>query len=156
KRLQAAALYRVGRAEFDRGNTKAAKEEFLLSQRAFEEEKSPGDLVYVLADLGALFVYESDYEEGEEYSRKVLELSEAPSANGHSEHAPAQPYRYGAAMAWSNLGHVARWKGDHPAAIDCFNRSLAVWKELRQRGYWSSANITDALIDIAHVYQDMG
>jgi CHAT domain-containing protein/tetratricopeptide (TPR) repeat protein len=156
KSLLGQALYRIGRTQFDKGDAKAAERELLVCKQVFEEVNSSSDLVYTLADLSAVQIYEAEYSKGEDYARKALETGGSEAARNGSERPGVPPPQYGLAVAWSSLGHAASWKGDYPSALECFNKSLTLWKELRQSGFWSAGNIADALIDIAHVYQAMG
>ncbi len=154
KKLLAFIFYKIGRAHFEQDYLKIAIEEYLQSKKLFQEAKSPRDLVYILSELGTLHIYAADYKKAREYSKESLAL--ASSLNHSSEPAGQLPDEYGIAFAWSNLGQVAKWEGDYTTAIGHFQKSLEMWKELRQRGFWSAGNIVDALGEIAHVYQAMG
>src|SRR5215467_9354662 len=57
KKLLAFVFYKIGRFQFEHDNIKAAIEEYLVSKDAFEQSNSHRDLVYVLAELGAVQVY---------------------------------------------------------------------------------------------------
>ncbi len=153
-KLLAFVYYKLGRVLFDQDEIKAAIKEYLQSRRQFEEAKSPRDLIYILSELGTLHIYAADYKKAKEYSEESLAL--ARSLNGTKEAAAALPDEYGIAFAWSNLGQVAKWEGDYSTAISHFQKSLEMWKELRQRGFWSAGNIVDALGEIGHVYQAIG
>jgi CHAT domain-containing protein len=154
KKLLAFVFYKTGRMQFEQDNISTAIKEFLQSKTLFEEAHSPRDLIYILGELGALHIYSADYKKAEEYSEQSLAL--AASLKNGSEPAGALPDEYGTAFAWSNLGNVAKWKADYDSALDDFRKSLELWRELRQRGFWSAGNIADALVDIGHVYQVMG
>src|SRR3954463_429765 len=60
-RLAASTAYKIGWAEFGRGNIPSAIEKYLESKRLFEEAHARRDLIYVLADLGTLYIYSGDY-----------------------------------------------------------------------------------------------
>jgi CHAT domain-containing protein len=154
KKVLARVLYKVGRIHFEQDKIKIAIGEYLQSKAAFEEVNSRRDLIYILGELGTLHIYAADYVKAEQYSLESISL--AASLKNANEPAGALPDEYGIAFAWSNLGHVAKWKGDYDAALDNFKRALALWKELLHRGFWSAGNVTDALVDIGHVYQVMG
>jgi CHAT domain-containing protein/tetratricopeptide (TPR) repeat protein len=154
KKLLAFVIYRIARVHFQDDAINTAIQEYLESKRVFEEAGAPRDLIYILAELGTACIFAADYQKAEEYSRESLTL--AGTLEDSKVPAAALPDEYGTAFAWSNLGHVARWKGDHDEALVDFQRSLGLWKELRTRGYWSAGNIADALLDIAHVYQATG
>jgi len=154
KKVLARVLYKVGRVHFEQGNIKLAIEEYLQSKAAFEEVDSRRDLIYILSELGTLHIYAADYVKAEQYS--LESIASAASLKNANEPAGGLPDEYGIAFAWSNLGQVAKWKGDYDAALDNLKRALALWKELLQRGFWSAGNVADALVDIGHVYQVMG
>jgi len=154
KQLLGFVFYKTGRFQFEHDNIKAAMEEYLFSKNSFEQANSVRDLIYVLAELGTLHIYEADYKKAEDYSRQSLSLAGSFKDSGAVP--GAMPDEYGTAFAWSNLGNIAKWKGDYDAALDGFLKSLNLWRELTRRGYWSAGNVVDALIDISHVYQALG
>ncbi|MEK6321027.1 MAG: CHAT domain-containing tetratricopeptide repeat protein [Acidobacteriota bacterium] len=154
KKVLARVLYKVGRIHFEQDNIKLAIEEYLQSKAAFEEVGSRRDLIYVLSELGTLHIYAADYLKAEQYS--LESIARATSLKNINEPAGALPDEYGVAIAWSNLGQVAKWKGDYDGALDNLKRSLALWKQLLQRGFWSAGNLADALTEIGHVYQVKG
>ena len=154
KKILAVVLYKTGRLHFEQGKIKSAIDDYIQAKERFEEVGSHKDLVYLLAELGAAHIYVADYTKAEDYSEQSLAL--AGSLKDSNEPPGAMLDEYGPAFAWSNLGHVATWKGDFDLALNDFQKSLAMWKDLKQRGYWSAGNVTDALVDIAHVYQAIG
>src|SRR5215469_10909252 len=105
KKLLAFVSYKIGRFQFEHDNIKAAIEEYLVSKDTFEQSNSHRDLVYVLAELGAVQIYAADYKKAEDYSRQSLALSE--SLKRGDESSGFLPDEYGPAFAWSNLGNVA-------------------------------------------------
>src|SRR2546429_294686 len=56
-RLAASTQYKIGWAEFGRGNIAGAIERYVESKRLFEEAHAKRDLIYILADLGSLYIY---------------------------------------------------------------------------------------------------
>src|SRR5947199_10498414 len=59
-RRAASTEYKIGWAEFGRGNIASAIEKYLESKRLFEDAHARRDLIYVLADLGSLYIYSND------------------------------------------------------------------------------------------------
>lgn len=154
KKLLAFVFYKIGRFHFEQDQLKAAIEEYLQSKKLFEEARSPRDLIYILSELGTLHIYAADYKKAREYSEESLAL--ATSLKDSDGTAGALPDEHGMAFAWSNLGIVAKWEGDYRIALENFEKSLVLWKELKRRGYWSAGNIVDALASMGHVHQAMG
>src|SRR5262249_39708726 len=133
---------------------KLATERYLQSKAAFEESAAHRDLIYVLAELGLVSIYAADYEKAESYSRQALALGE--SLKGVKEPPGELPDEYGVAFARSNLGNVAKWKGDYDQALDDFQQALPMWKDLARRGLGTMSYAVDSLEDAAHVYQALG
>src|SRR5436190_10388173 len=88
-RLAASTEYKIGWAEFGRGNIASAIEKYLESKRLFEEAHARRDLIYILADLGSLYIYKGDYKTSKVYSEQSLALAEA--LKDSSESAGAWP-----------------------------------------------------------------
>ncbi len=70
-RRAASTLYKIGWAEFGRGNIASAIEKYLESKRLFEEAHARRDLIYILADLGSLYIYSADYKTSKVYSEQI-------------------------------------------------------------------------------------
>src|SRR5438105_7915758 len=115
-RLAGSTAYKTGWAEFGRGNIASAIEKYLESKRLFEEARARRDLIYILADLGSLYIYSSDYKTSKVYSEQSLALAEA--LKNSSESAGAWPDDYGIGTALSYLGNVSRHVGEHDKAIE--------------------------------------
>src|SRR5438876_10417153 len=75
-RLAGSTEYKVGWAEFGRGNIASAIEKYLESKRLFEEAHARRDLIYVLADLGSLYIYSGQYKTSRVFSEQTLALAD--------------------------------------------------------------------------------
>src|SRR2546423_5686226 len=99
-RRDASAYYTIGWAEFGRGNIASAIEKYLESKRLFEEAHARRDLIYILADLGSLYIYKGDYKTSKNLSEQSLALAE--EVRGRNEPVGAWPDEYGIGTALSN------------------------------------------------------
>ena len=154
RRLVAGTYYKTGRYQFSRGEIAPAIENLLRSKQAFEDAGLKRDLIYVLADLGTLHIYSSQYEKAKEYSEQSIAL--ASKLKTSNVPVGAFPDEYGVATAWSNLGDVANWDGDHEKAIENYQRSLALYQKLDHGSSKYGENILDDLADIGRTYRRLG
>src|SRR5216683_1576666 len=76
KRLIASTYYKIGWYQFGQGNIPLAIQNYQRSKQSFEEAGVRRDLIYILADLGTLCLYSSDYKKAKEYSEESLALAE--------------------------------------------------------------------------------
>jgi CHAT domain-containing protein len=153
-RRAAATYYESGWAEFGRGNIASAIEKYLESKRLFEEAHAKRDLIYILADLGTLYLYNSDYKTAGVYSAQSLAL--AHQLNGSTEPIGAWPDEYGIGAALSNLGNISRHDGEYDKAINCFQGSIAAYHAIDNGSGKFRVEILDNLADIGRTYLARG
>src|SRR5205807_3509815 len=127
-RRAASAYYNIGWAEFGRGNIASAIERYLESKRLFEEAHARRDLIYILADLGTLYIYKGDYKTSRIYSEQSLALAE--QVKGSNDSVGAWPDEYGIGTAFSNLGNVSKHDSDYDKAIEYFQKSLTAYSSI--------------------------
>lgn len=154
RRLAGITLYKSGWYQFGQGNIEIAISNYLQSKNAFEETNSRRDLIYILADLGTLYIYSSDYNKAKEYSERSLVLAE--QVRGTAIVAAEFPDEYGMGTALSNLGNISKREGDYDKAIDCFQKALALFKKINLEGTRYSSQIIDALADLGRTYLARG
>ncbi len=154
QRLAAVTFYKFGWYQWGQGNIAAAIDNYLRSKRAFEEAGFERDLIYILADLGTLHIYSSDYKKAKEYSEQSLALAEQLKVK--STPAAEWPDEYGLGTALSNLGNISKREGKYEKAIDYFLKSLALYKKIDAEGTKYSAKIIDDLADIGRTYLASG
>jgi len=150
----ASAYYKIGWAEFGRGNIASAIEKYLESKRLFEEAHARRDLIYILADLGSLYIYNSDYKTSRVYSEQSLALAE--QIKGTSEPAGAWPNEYGIGTALSNLGNISRHDGEYDKAIEYFQKSLLAYHSIDNGTGKFKVEILDDLADVGRTYLARG
>ena len=153
-RRTASAYYEAGWAEFGRGNIVSAIEKYLESKRLFEEAHAKRDLIYILADLGTLYLYNSDYKASRVYSEQSLAL--ADQLKGSSEPSGAWPDEYGIGAALSNLGNISRHDGEYDKAINCFQESIMAYHAIDNGSSKFRVEILDNLADLGRTYLARG
>lgn len=153
-RRAASTYYEAGWAEFGRGNIASAIEKYLESKRLFEEAHAGRDLIYILADLGSLYIYSADYKTSRVYSEQSLAL--AQQLKGSSEPAGAWPDEYGLGTAFSNLGNVSRHDGEYDKATEYFQKSLSAYHSIDNGTGKFTVEILDDLADIGRTYLARG
>jgi CHAT domain-containing protein len=154
QRLIGSTHYKIGWYEFGHGNISAAIRSYLQSKQAFENAGARRDLIYVLADLGSLHIYASDYQQAREYSEQSLALAE--QLKGSTAPASAWPDEYGMGTALSNLGNISKRDGEYEKAIQYFQKSLAAYQKIDGGSGKYNADIIDDLADIGRTYVAMG
>lgn len=153
-RVAASSNYKIGWAEFGRGNIANAIEKYLESKRLFEKARARRDLIYILADLGSLYIYSADYKTSKVYSEQSLALAE--QLKGSSDPAGAWPDEYGIGTALSNLGNISRHHGEYDNAIEYFQKSLAAYRSIDKGTGRFRVEILDDLADIGRTYLARG
>jgi len=153
RRLAALTHYRIGWFQFGQGNIAAAIDSYLQSKSAFDAAQSKRDLIYILADLGTLHIYSSDYKQAKDYSQQSLAIAE----EFKNSTAPSEwPDEYGIGTALSNLGNISKREGEYDKALDYFQRSLESYKRIDAGNGKYSTQIIDSLADIGRTYSAKG
>ncbi len=153
KRLAANSLYNVGLLHFRQGNIALAKSEYLQSKQEFVAAGSRVDLVAVLSGLGNICLYMGGSKEARDYSSQSIAIA---NSLGDSDKPLTGPVQYGIAVAWSNLGDLAKADGKYDEALAYFQKALESLKGLSADSPEYSADVVDSLAEIGRVYRVMG
>lgn len=151
-RLLASTRYNIGRTYSGLGKTTEAIRSCLESKRLFESVGARRDLIYVLSDIGSLYLYARDYKQARSYSEQSLAMAEA--VRNSSEPIGALPDQYGVAGALSTLATLFSQDGKYSQAIEYLQKSTALYQELGgvRYGYQQAEN----LADLGRVHKAMG
>jgi CHAT domain-containing protein len=152
--LVATSYYYLGRtysgiSDFDR-----SIQAYETSRKLFEEAGIQSSLIYVLADLGALYFSAEDYEKAQSYSERSVAIA------GQMKSSPTKgwigPLEYAQARAVQTLAEIDLHQGNHQDALIKLREAFALYERLN--GISSSYNleIADALIAIAKIYGELG
>jgi CHAT domain-containing protein len=126
-KLLAITYYQLGHIYSDRNLFPQAIASYEKSKDGFERAGLTRDEVYVLADLGALYFIQEDYQKARECSEGSLRIAE--SANS-SVPAGAFPDEFGKARALLTLGDLDTHEGNYEHAVEELQNSLALYQRL--------------------------
>jgi CHAT domain-containing protein len=152
KRLSGLTYYKIGWYQFGQGEIADAIQSYLQSKRLLEEAQAQRDLIYVLADLGTLYIFAADYEKAYQYSQESLAAAELSKGSKESE--SLWPDEYGTATALSNLGNVTKRSGDYERARQYFQKSLKTLEAIDPNREKYQFKFIDDLWDIGQSYSD--
>lgn len=154
KKLLALTYYNIARSHSGLLQIDAAISAHLLCRQNFEEAGLQRDIIYVLADLGALHLYAENQPRARLYSEQSIALAEQLKTSA----APpgAWPDEYGLATAHSTLGNVNFNEGHFEQGIAFLEKALALYQGLDQKGAPYSANIADTLANLGRFHSMMG
>ncbi len=170
QKLVASVWYYIGKIHSDNGDYKIAIAAYLKSKQAYEAARANAEIVYILGELGTLYLFAADYEKAKEYSVQSLSLAGTLS---ETEWASVRLTHRGKAAALSNLGNISKQDGEYDRALDYLQQSLTVFKQLdadnsnqsfdhispRRIDEGSASfkvEIAFALADIGRIYRVMG
>jgi CHAT domain-containing protein len=153
KRLQGLTYYNTARYYFGQGKIDRAIESYTQSKAVFEQGGLQRDLIYVLADLGLMYIYKGDYEAARRCSQESLAVAQRIK-NANVE-AGAWPDEYGIGTALSNLGYISRRSGDYEKALDYFQQSLVAYRKINTGGK-HDVDVLDGLAELGRTYNAQG
>ena len=146
------ALYQTGLTHTYEWQLDAAIKDYLNSREALQTANANEHLVYVLADLGALYYYQQTFQQAKEYSRQSLTLAGRLPVTMPNE----QVRPDGLATALANLGAVARWEGDYEQALDYLQKALSQYQALARSNPDFKAQVAETQAEIGRAYRVLG
>jgi tetratricopeptide (TPR) repeat protein len=129
-RSRAMALRQIGEVRFNQGHLEQALPAFIESrailQQLFDADDSADEDLFELGQsefwVGYVHYERAEYEEAQRAMSNYLDIS----LSLRGSHPDNQDYLAEVAYAYSNLGSVARGRGDHSAALRYFRESVRV------------------------------
>jgi tetratricopeptide (TPR) repeat protein len=105
-------LYGIGRCNFALNRFEKALEAYLHGKQLIEGNRAisnpqSGYIIYILSDLGTLYMNMGDYAEAKKAAVECLSLIESRK---QERWLPEYTTRYGLAQSWATLGNVAAWE----------------------------------------------
>src|SRR5262249_30714821 len=152
KRLSGLTYYKIGWHQFGQGQIAEAIQSYLQSKRLLEEAQAQRDLIYVLADLGTLYIFAADYVKAYQSSKDSIAVAE--SLKGAKDSESFWPNEYGIATALANLGNVTKRSGDYESARQYFQQSLRTLEVIDPNREKYQFKFIDDLWDIGQSYSD--
>ena len=148
-KLLARSYYNIGVAYSGLNQYPKAIASYEKSREYFEQEGLQRDLIYVLADLGALYFIVENYDKARDRSYQSLVLADNAKT---SVHAGTWPDDVGRARALATLAEIDSRDGDYTQAIERLQESLA----LHQKPSLGSIYVANDLASLGRVYTTVG
>lgn len=152
--LVATSYYYLGRTYSGMSDFENAIQSFATSRKVFEQAGLESKLIYVLADLGALYYTLEDYEKAQSYSERSLAIAGQVQLSPNNESLP--PIGYGQARALQTLGQIDLRHGNHETALNKLRESLALFGRINSTGSAYNIHVADVLIALAKTYGELG
>src|SRR6185503_6409131 len=152
--LTATSHYYLGRTYSGMSDYDRSIQAYETSRKLFEQAGIQSNLIYVLADLGALYLTVEDYEKAHSYSE--LSLATAGEMKSTFAEVSLGPIQYSQARALQTLGQIDLREGNHEAALKKLREASALYERLNGTSSSYNLEIADALIAIAKVHGEMG
>jgi len=153
-KLLATTYYNLGRTYSGLNQFTLAIEAYEKSRGYFEQAGLQRDLIYILADLGAFYFNQEDYKRAKNYSERSILIADSVKAS--NIRAGAWPDDFGRARSLQTLGEIDLQEGNHPEAIDDFQRSLRLYLQLNGEGSSYDSYIAGAYASLGKVYPVAG
>lgn len=153
-KLLAKTYYNVARTLSGINQPDKAIESYVKSREYFEQAGLRRDLIYVLADLGALFFNKEDYQRAREYSEQSILI--ADSAKSSDAPAGTFPDDFGRARAIQTLAEIDLRNGSQEDAIEKLQRSLRLYQQLNGHGSYYAFYVAGVYAALGKVYPEIG
>lgn len=153
-KLLARTYYNLARTFSGINQPEKAIEYYQRSGENFEQAGLKRDLIYVLADLGAIYFNKENYQRAREYSEQSILI--ADSAKSSDVPVGAWPDDFGRARALHTLGEIDLRNSDHEDGIEKLQRSLVLYQELSGRGSDFNFYIASVYAALGKVYPETG
>ncbi len=150
----ASTHYYICRTYSGLGKTDEAIRSCLESRRLFESAGLRRNLIYVLSDVGSLYLYARDYKQARYYSEQAIVVADA--VKNTNEPAGLLPDQYGLAGALSTLGALCGRDGNYSQAIEYLQKSFTLYQELDGSGLKYGYQQADNLAEMGRVHKAMG
>jgi len=152
--LLATSYYYLGRTYARMSDFESSIQAYETSRKLFEQAGIESDLIYVMAELGALYFNVEDFEQAQSYSERSLAIAGQIRLSTTNESLP--PIEYGRARALHTLGQIDLHRGDHVEALSKLREAHTLYERLNGAGSSYALQIADVLIALAKVYGEMG
>lgn len=153
-KLLGKTYYNLARTLSGMNNPDKAIQSYGKSREYFEKAGLKRDLIYVLADLGAIYFNKEDYQRAKEYSEQSITI--AASVKSSSIPDGTWPDEFGVARALHTLGELDLRNGIQDEAIDKFQRALSLYQQLNGGGSGYSFYVAGVYAGLGKVYPEIG
>jgi CHAT domain-containing protein len=153
-KLLAITYYNLARTFSGVNQPDKAIESYEKSRQYFEQAGLRRDLIYVLADLGVIYLNKEDYQRAKEYSEQSILIADSAKSSGVP--AASYPDNFGRARALQTLGEVDLHFGDHEGAIAKLEQALGLYQKLDGPGSNYTYYIAAVYAALGRVYPEIG
>lgn len=153
-KLLAQTYYNLARTFSGVNQPDKAIESYQSSRLYFERAGLRRDLIYVLADLGALHFNKENYQKAKEYSEQSILI--ADSVRTSDVPVGFWPDDFGRARALHTLAETSLRDGDQEGAIEKLQRALSLYENLNGRGLNYNFYISAVYTAMGRVYPEIG
>ncbi len=153
-KLLARTYYNQARTFSGVNQPEKAIKSYERSRAYFEQAGLRRDLIYVLADLGALFFNKEDYQRAQEYSEQSILI--ADSAKALNIPVGSYPDDFGRARALQTLAEIDLRNGNQEDAIEKLQRSLGLYQQLNGQGSEYAFYVAGVYAALGRVYPEIG
>jgi CHAT domain-containing protein len=153
-KLLAKTYYNLARTFSGVNQTQKAIQSYERSQQFFEQAGLRRDLIYVLADIGAIYFNKEDYPKAKEYSDKSILIADSAKSSGIP--VGAYPDDFGRARALHTLAEMDLRSGDHEDAIEKLQRALALYQQLNGTSSNYNFYVAGVYAALGKVYPEIG
>ena len=115
-KLLAKSYYNLGATYYRLNKVDKAIDSYEKSREYFEQARLLRDLIYVCADLGAIYFNQENYQKAREYSERSIET--ADSVKTSNLPAGAWPDDFGRARALHTLAEIDLREGNHIEVLE--------------------------------------
>lgn len=153
-KLLAKTYYNLARTFSGVNQTEKAIQSYERSREYFAQAGLKRDLIYVLADIGAIYFNKEDYQKAKEYSEQGIQI--ADSARISEVPSGSYPDGFGRARALHTLAEMDLRNGDHEDAIEKLQRALGLYQELNGQGSNYNFYVGGVYATLGKVYPETG
>lgn len=152
--LLATTYYYLARAYSGMSDFENSIHAYETSRKLFEQAGIESNLVYILADLGALYFTAEDYDKAKSHSEQSLAI--AGQMKSTPTKASLAPVEYAQARSLQTIGEIELHSGDHDEAIKKLGEALALYERLNGSSFSYSTQMAEGLIALGRVHSQMG
>lgn len=152
--LLARTYYNLGGSYSGINQLENAIRAYERSRENFEQAGLRRDLIYVLADLGAIYFNQENYQRAKEYSEQSILIADSVKLSDDS--VGTWPDDFGRARALHTLAEIDLRNGNHEAAIDKLEQSLGMYQALRANNSYYDFFIAGIFATLGKVYPETG
>jgi CHAT domain-containing protein len=153
-KLLAKTYYNQARTFSGVNQTERAIESYERSREYFAQAGLKRDLIYVLADMGAIYFNKEDYEKAKGYSGQSIQI--ADSAKTSDFPIGSYPDDFGRARALHTLAELDLRNGEQENAIEKLNKALILYQVLNNQGSNYTYYLAGVYAALGKVYPEIG